>query len=268
VIERSLRIVALLATLASCRVDSNYGGAGFACSDSEPCQSGFNCSQGICEAETAEADARNTDGPDANDSDATEIECLAVIALSDQFEGDILDPQWTALLENGTGATVGAGALTITPRMDSVPARFARVQSVPFAFDEKRVFAEIPMMVDASTLAVGEFQLASQPLNHYFLRQSQGVLQFGTTIGGTELIVAASAYEPTSHRWWQMRVTGGRVYADLSANGSTWVNLDSVAADVIVGDLYLELSAGTTASVAAPGLMQVDNVNSGSGLCL
>jgi hypothetical protein len=46
------------------------------------------------------------------------------------------------------------------------------------------------------------------------------------------------------------------------------VNLDSAPADVIVGDLYLELSAGTRESIATPGAMQVDNVNAGSGLCL
>jgi hypothetical protein len=122
-------------------------------------------------------------------------------------------------------------------------------------------------MVNTASMAIGEFLLASTSTTFYFMRQSQGVLQFGTTIGGTELILTATSYQPGNHRWWQMRMTGGRVFADVSADGANWVNLDSTAADGITGDLFVDIGAGTRGSVADPGQMQVDNVNAGSGLC-
>lgn len=265
---RGISLAALLTALSGCTVSADYGGAGFACSADEPCKSGFDCSAGICIAGAPGPDA--TPRPDGGDDDldAGTITCLPPIELSDEFPGAALDPQWTQTIDNGTSAVVAAGILSLSPRPGSVPVRFARVRSAPFTLEGKRVFAEIPGMVDTSSVALGEFLLASQANTFYFLRQSQGVVQFGTTIGGTELITAATAYEASDHRWWQLRVTEGRVFADLSEDGSSWVNLDSVAADVIVGDLYVEFGAGTRESVAAPGVMQVDNVNAGSGLCL
>jgi hypothetical protein len=149
----------------------------------------------------------------------------------------------------------------------SVPARFARITSDPFAMDGKRVFAELPTMVDTATVAIGEFLLKLDSNNYYFMRQSQGVLQFGTRVASSDLILLATSYEAGAHRWWQMRVTGGRVFADVSADGVDWTNLESTTADMITGDLSVEFGAGTRANVAEPGQMQVDNVNAGSGLC-
>lgn len=259
----TLAIMGLLAS--ACTVDANYGGAGFACSAEEPCQSGFDCSMGVCVAGAQGPDATPGDGPE---SDASDIACLPPIALSDEFPGDALDAQWTPTIDNGTTAEVGGGVLTMTPRLETVPTRFARVLSDAFDMDGKRVFAEIPQMVDTATAAIGHVILRADFNNFYFLRQSQGVLNFGTNTAGAELVVNATNYDPSTHRWWQMRMTGGRIHADVSSDGSSWVNLDSVDANVIGGTLSVELGAGTESSVADPGAMQVDNVNAGSGLCL
>ena len=260
-------LAALVTMMSGCTVSADYGGAGFACSADEACKTGFDCNAGICVAGSPGPDAGpRPDGGD--DPDAGMIACLPPVGLSDEFPGDALDPQWTPVIENGTSALVANGVLTLSPRAVSVPIRFARIHSAPFAFDGKRVFAEIPGMVDTTSAAIGELVLASDAINFYFLRQSQGVVQFGTTIGGTELVTSATEYNPSDHRWWQLRVTEGRVYADFSEDGSSWVNLDSVASDVIVGDLYVEFGAGTRESVVEPGAMQVNNVNAGSGLCL
>lgn len=247
-----------------CTVNADYAGVGFACSSTEPCQQGLTCDNGSCKLGPVVIDASMLLDVDVPDAQITE--CLPVTALSDQFPGDMLDVQWTASIATGTMATVAGGLVTFTPST-AVPPRFARIRSAPFAMDGKRVFAEVPMMVDPSTAAIGEILLGTSDTDFYFVRQSQGVLQFGTTIGGNELILTATSYEPGNHRWWQMRLSGGRLHADVSADGSDWVNLDSAAADVITGDLFVDIGAGTKGSVAAPGQMQVDNVNAGSGLC-
>jgi hypothetical protein len=259
----TLAAVGLLA--CACTVDSNYGGAGFACSADEPCQSGFNCSMGVCVGGAPGPDGTPGDGPD---SDASEIVCLPPIALSDEFSGDMLDAQWTNLSDSQTTAVVGGGVLTMTPRADAVPIRYAIVRSAAADMAEKRVFAELPTMVDTATAAIGYLILRFDFDDFYFLRQSQGVLNFGTNTAGAELVVNATNYDPSAHRWWQLRMTGGRIYADVSSDGSSWVNLDSVDTNVIGATLSVELGAGTESAVASPGTMEVDNVNAGSGLCL
>jgi hypothetical protein len=261
---RWISLASILVMACACTVDSNYGGAGFACSAEEPCQSGFECTGGVCVVGSPGPDARPGD-----DADASEIVCLPPTALSDEFPGDALDAQWIDFLSDAqTTAVVGGGVLTMTPRSDSVPVRYARIRSMPADMDGKRVFVEIPQMVDTNTAALGHLHLGADINNYYFLRQSQGILNFGTVTAGAEVIVGATAYDPVAHRWWQMRLTGGRMHADLSSDGSNWMALDSVAADVIGANLYVELGAGTETSVANPGAMEVDNVNAGSGLCL
>ena len=262
---RCITLAAMGLLACACTVDSNYGGAGFACSAEEPCQSGFDCSMGVCVAGAPGPDARPGDGPD---SDAGEIVCLPPIALSDEFSGNALDAQWTDISDNQTIVVVGGGVLTMTPRADSVPFRYAKVSSAAVDMAEKRVFAEIPTMVDTATAAIGYLFLRADFNSFYFMRQSQGVLNFGTSTAGAELVVNATNYDPSTHRWWQMRMTGGRIYADVSSDGSNWVNLDSVDTNVIGASLSVELGAGTESAVSTPGTMDVDNVNAGSGLCL
>ncbi len=265
--SRAIAAAALAMLVSSCTVKADYSAEGFACSAQDPCPSGFSCDMNICVAGAPQPDGPPPI-PDAG-ADAMTVVCLPPIALSDEFPGDAVDVlQWTVSDGGGATAVVGGGVLTLTPRPMFAQPKYAAIRSAAFALDGKRVFAEFPAMVDSTTIAVGELRLGTLPDTFYFIRQSQGILQFGTSVAGAELVVSVTDYEPANHRWWQMRMTGGRVHADVSSAGSTWVNLDSVAADVITGDLFVELSAGTQVSVTAPGAMQVDNVNSGSGLCL
>jgi len=246
--------------LSACTVKVDYGGVGFSCSAEEACQAGLSCVDQICQVDPNQPDATPGDG------DAEPVACLPVITLSDDFTGDSLDPQWVENAAAGTSVDIGGGVLTLTPTTAN-PARFARIRSVEaFNMDGKRVFLELPSMVNTSTLAIAEFRWRLSGQDSYVMRQSMGVMQFGSKTGGNEVIVSASQYSPVAHRWWQMRMVGGRVYGDVSANGVDWTNLDSVPADV-VGQLEIDIRAGTRDNVAEPGALQVDNLNVGNGLC-
>ena len=253
-------LLALVLLQATCTVNADYAGVGFACSEVEACQSGLRCVAGTCQV-SAGIDA----GTDATEADAAIVECIPTIALSDEFSG-ALDAQWTVLLDNGTTAEVVDGVLVLSPAV-AIPPRFARVRSAAFAMDGRRVFAEFPLMVNTDTMSVGEFLLVNSAGDAFFLRQSQGILQFGTIIDGATRIVKASSFAPSSQRWWQMRMVAGQVLADYSADGEQWTNLAVVEADTIVGDLMVEFAAGTPNRINDPGQMQIDNVNSGTGLC-
>lgn len=66
---------------------------------------------------------------------------------------------------------------------------------------------------------------------------------------------------PTTDRWWRIRESGGTIYWDSSANGTTWTNLRSVAATFSLTSLKVVIGAGCWQNVANPGTVKFDNIN-------
>jgi flagellar hook assembly protein FlgD len=72
----------------------------------------------------------------------------------------------------------------------------------------------------------------------------------GTTLyflkrdSGTQTILFSTTYSPITHLWWRIREAGGTVYADTSADGSSWTNRASTTVSWSTGNVYAELNAG------------------------
>ncbi|MCP4445312.1 MAG: hypothetical protein GY811_08210, partial [Myxococcales bacterium] len=198
-------------------------------------------------------------------ADAAEIDCLPSIALSDTFEGMTLDAQWTKDSAPGTSLDVSGGVLVLTPSSAN-QGRYAAARSEAFDFNNKRVAIEIAQMLNTQAAGIAELQVGLDDQNLYFLRQTGGVMQFGTTVAGTSQVRATAGFSVALHRWWQFRVLGGWIYADTSPDGQNWTELSSVELDGPV-EFEVSIRAGTDRRINEPGSLHIDNVNSGSSLC-
>ena len=64
-----------------------------------------------------------------------------------------------------------------------------------------------------------------------------------------------------------MTIEGDSAIARTSPDGTTWAELGRSDTVPVTGEMRLQFAASTTQSVAAPGELHLDNVNSGAGLC-
>jgi hypothetical protein len=187
---------------------------------------------------------------------------LPPISLTDDFEDPAIDAQWNKL--GAATATESGGVLIMTPDASVNPERWGGYRSVAsYEFAGKRLYVDLPQMVNTSSDAMAEFRIGSDDSNYYFLRERQGNLRFGVAVGGAEVTIQMVAYSSASQRYWQFRSKDGNLLADVSANGESWNNIGSTATSDVGTNLWVELRAGTDSSVADPGSLHADNVNLG-----
>lgn len=259
---RGLCVLGAIVFAVSCSVDApDYAGVAFQCSVEQPCQDGMQCVVGQCSLggdAAVEIDA---------DSDAMGVECLPTVGPEDAFDGPAIDAKWTVSKNMGTNAEIVSGSLVLTPTTSN-PQRFVMLSSEPFDFDERRAFIEITKMVDVTKKTIAQLRARLDSGNFYYISQQEGTLTFAVVVSNNNsFTLETAAYDPVAHRFWQLRKQAGRMYADTSEDGKTWVSLGSTTTADIVGDLRLDIRVGTETNISAPGAMHITNVNSGNGLC-
>ena len=133
-----------------------------------------------------------------------------------------------------------------------------------FPFDEIRITVEVKQTMNPST--DGESYLAlfgspcmpgCDPTMWIVLREVQGSMQ--VQVGETRNNVVA--YSPTTHRWWQLRETGGFTYWEASADGVDFNTLQVIQTPPFADSMFLNLGAYASATAVTPGETHYDNLN-------
>jgi hypothetical protein len=255
-------LLASWALAAACTVDANYEGAGFQCSESEPCQPGYECVSGTCQLEGAAIDGG---GPDAELIDAGPQDCLPPIALSDDFTGPDISTQWDAFVAVGTSAAIVDDQLELKAAI-AANSRFATLVSKDsFDFVDHRVFIEVNSLT-ATSEANFSFLGAGIGADYYFIGQRQDQMVFGLQ-KGTATTIGSAPYVPADHHFWQLRRQGNEMVAEVSPDGQTWAEIGRTSTANLDGDFQVRISMGTENQVAEAGTMLADNLNLGAGLC-
>lgn len=113
-------------------------------------------------------------------------------------------------------------------------------------YRERRAFAQIPVMVNTATCAQVSFNLQDDDVTQYAeFTQECGKLEAILWIGSTPTLLAQTAYNPSTHRWWQLRAHAGTLAFEFSSDGITWSPFASTPTPTYFDDVYLELAAGT-----------------------
>ncbi|WP_420125234.1 hypothetical protein [Longimicrobium sp.] len=90
---------------------------------------------------------------------------------------------------------------------------------------------------------------------------SDGVLYCSQRVAGIITDVETVPYDPAAHRWLRFRERASRLFYETSPDRSRWVQNAVVPVPFDVSSVLVDLTAGTAAATASPGVAVFDNVN-------
>src|SRR5882724_2351777 len=162
-----------------------------------------------------------------------------------------LDPQINVAEQNG--------ALAITPRAGMSGSHYDGYVSVS-TWNMTGALAAVQVVQKAGGNTATIFSVGTDSSNWYSFRAKGSSLYLECRKAGTTSSVSIS-YSATQHRFWRIRhdsATDSIVF-ETSADGATWVARRTVARQIAITAVKVELVAGTGEAVSAPGNALFDN---------
>jgi hypothetical protein len=128
-----------------------------------------------------------------------------------------------------------------------------------------RVRIEVPTVPDTDSEATVFLHLVRDGQNYLILSEQQGQLYQSAFVDDAWLNVGSRGYEPSAHRYWQIREEAGTVHWEASADGDSYAELASwpVANLFPVDNVQIEFGASTEGTELNPGEAQFDDLNGG-----
>ncbi|MBS4040421.1 MAG: hypothetical protein KGZ81_07460, partial [Flavobacteriales bacterium] len=179
--------------------------------------------------------------------------------ISDNFDDNSIDvAKWTAF----NSPSEASNKLDITTTLGGIYR----------GLTSKLYYDLTSASVNVEVVSAGNQSLVSlevYPLNLYqsgntnsiFFLIAGGALIAYRRVNGVSTQLATTTYNSTNHRWLQIRESGGTTYWETSANGTSWSTLHSATNPIHVGQLLVEISAGTYAAEATTTTVTFDNLN-------
>jgi hypothetical protein len=274
---RAVVFVVTLAVLPGCRFEVDLSDARFACADGV-CPAGQTCAaDGFCTPFGVDGPDGAPAAPDASDApdaapgtpDAAPGPdagpCGTISLLADDFEGAAVDPQWTAIYQNGGATAVQTGGrLVMTPAAGKSGSNYAGFGTQQ-TYDLRggRLFVRLVGMVNTGTTAQAYLKITdAQNGQRAFLMQEGGTLYARVEASGTTS-EKSTTYAPAAHAFWAIREAGGTLFFETSTNGTAWTVFDQRPAPFDLAKVRVELGGGTYQAVASPGAAQFDDLNGG-----
>jgi hypothetical protein len=87
-----------------------------------------------------------------------------------------------------------------------------------------------------------------------------GMLYVSTVVDGVTDDLVAVPYAPNLQRYWRLRVTGGRLYGEVSAGGLNWVSTD-MGTPFPLDDLRVYIGAGVDLATGTAAAARFDDFN-------
>lgn len=129
------------------------------------------------------------------------------------------------------------------------------------------VSLEITEMPNLMAGAWGGFLVHYDNGDDLYMDVWKGEIECGYHRGGNDNVPSTILYEPTQHRYWQIREDQGTVHCEVSPDGSSWSSAGSFSlASALLGPpsaVSVSIYAGTPSNVAMPGEFHFDNLNGG-----
>lgn len=151
------------------------------------------------------------------------------------------------------------GRLSITPRSSLTVSSYNGYVSVA-GWDLTGANASVEVVQITANTAVTIISAGINADNWYSFRAKGSTLYLESRINGTTTSTTLS-YSATLHRFWRLRhdVSTDSIVFETSADGASWTARRSVARQISITALKIELVAGTTSAIASPGTALFDN---------
>ena len=138
---------------------------------------------------------------------------------------------------------------------------YSQIKSAPrYDLRESTVHVEVP--VTASGDAGETFLIAGiSDQTQLSIIKSGSNLLFRSTVNGDVRDFDTIPYDPRVERWWRIRVSGPFIAWETSEDGNDWVTRRVSIIWMPLGQLYVQLRAGTWDPSETPGVAAFDNLN-------
>jgi hypothetical protein len=149
--------------------------------------------------------------------------------------------------------------LEITPRAGVSGQHYNGYVSVnAFNLTGRRASVEARQVPGGAALA--EMAVGIDSSNWYRIATQSGQIFFQDMVGGTKLSTNIT-YNATQHHYWRIRHDGGtdRILFETSSDNVNWTTQRAIARQLNISALRVELDAGTSGAVSAPGMAKFDN---------
>jgi hypothetical protein len=236
-----------LVALGSCSVELSVDDTNFRCDAQHTCPPEYTC--------TASGHCVRPDW-----------QCGMLDVLADDFEDGWLLGEWSVTTEND-------GELREEGQMIAAPAAGASATSVAYyqAFEwyqwqDSRVYVEVPQSVNPVAGARAFLMLVFDGDDTISIEQEADQLWFKRQTGGNETTLGSVHYDPTEHRWWQLRSANGQTRWETSTDGFDWTTRFDESQVRPAGLARIRFGASADAGVADPGEAHFDNLNGGVAL--
>jgi hypothetical protein len=209
-------------------------------------------------AGAAESLAVSVSVPVADAAGAADAVKTPMESLTDNFPGSSVDAtKWTAF---GT-ATVASNTLTLTDTANSTA--YSGIQSLK-TYDLTGSYLLAHLTNGGSQFASTQafIQVSLDANNSLALILNNGNLLAQTDVAGSFVTRGSIAWVGATMSWLRIRESGGTIFWDYSADGSTWTNLTSLANPFAVTSMtaWVEEGAYTTSDPAATSTWQSVNL--------
>lgn len=183
--------------------------------------------------------------------------------LRDDFEDNVTAPAWT---KNQTGSATanetGGQAQFALPSSTagSHDANYTSNASYDLTGDSFSI--QIGTMVATGVAASAYVRLSLDASNSYQWIQSGGTIKAQKVVAGVATDLYSASWSSTNHKYLRIRESGGTVFFDSSANGTSWTNRGSTTIASAFAATLLTIAFGASCgNVSSPGIFRLDMVN-------
>ena len=184
--------------------------------------------------------------------------------LKDGFNGAVLNTAlWTLTEDAQAPHSFSGGRLVVTPTSSDAGINYTDVASGSYDMTGCGAAVEVVQAIgNAVAGAETYFDIRIDASNRVFWDLDANTLKAFKRVAGSSTEKFSAAYDPSAHRWWRIRESGGTTYWDTSADGISWTNRASEVNPIVVTSLVAIIGSGTYASlVLNPATTIFDNFN-------
>lgn len=173
--------------------------------------------------------------------------------LRDNFNSGVIGDQWHASYTGG-GCTLmeSAGGVVVSLSPGGLQ-DCALVSASGFDLTGDAVFTAITTSPKTSGGTFSYLRASALNGDNVEVAQIDGTMNCAQNVGGVFSTTCSVAFDPMTHKFWQLVESGGMLSFQTSTDGASWTNLVTETSPISLVGVNLGVGAGTNNAVSSPG---------------
>jgi hypothetical protein len=213
-------------------------------------------------------DATASEDGGAGDGALAPGACNGVDRIADDFEGGLATDIWASSIDPGTSFDQTGGEIVLTLAPNTTNTFVSYVTNYLYDLRNHRMYAELDQA--PNTGAAAGLEAEYDPQQYLHVDVLNGFVVASWSIAGTFSMLKQIPYAAGTHRFLALEERDGQLSFETSPDGVTFTTFYQDADPFDLSLVRARLYAGTTPSVANPGVASFGSVNgtpTGLGSC-